>query len=59
MGGGALHVAFDSRDLGPERFDSLFQFLDGHRVDVLPAKLDERVARLAWEEVFQVHAAGR
>ena len=59
MGLGALHVRFDPSDLGLQRLDTLFQFLDRHRVEVLAAKLDEWIAGLAWEEVFQIHGANR
>ena len=59
MGGGTLHVVFDSRNLRPERLDSLVQFLDRHRVQVLLCQFNQRVAGLAWKEVFQVHAGGR
>jgi len=56
---GALHVGFDPGDLALKRLDARPQLLDRHRVEVLPCKLHQRVAGLAWEEVFQVHGAGR
>jgi len=56
---GALHVRFDACDLRLQRFDALFQLLDRHRIKVLAAKLDEGIAGLAWEEIFQVHGANR
>ena len=52
---GALHVRLDAVDLGLEGLDPLLQFLDRHRVEVLPAERDERVVGLAREEVFEVH----
>jgi len=59
MGLRALHMRFDARDLGLEGLDTLLQFLDRHRVEVLPAKLYERVAGLAREKVFEVHGRNR
>jgi len=56
---GALHMGFDAGDLNFERLDARVEFLDRHRVEVLPGKLDERVAGLAWKEVFQVHEPNR
>ena len=56
---GALHMRFDACNLSLQRLDALVQLLDRHRVEVLPAKLDEWVAGLAWEEIFQVHGRNR
>ena len=55
----AVHVGFHASDLDPERFDSVLQFLDRHRVEILLGELDQRIAGLAREEVFQVHGPGR
>jgi hypothetical protein len=52
-------MGFDAGDLGLQRRDALLQFLDRHRIEILLAKLDERIARLAREEVVQIHALNR
>ena len=54
-----IHVRFDPCDFGLEAFDALLKLLDRHRVEVLAAKLDKRIAGLAGEEIFQVHARNR
>jgi NADPH:quinone reductase len=53
---GAVHMRFDAADLGLEAFDACLELFDRHRVEVLLAKLDQRVAGLAGEQVVQVHA---
>ena len=55
----ALHVRFDAGDLSLEGLDTLLELLDRHRVEVLAAKLNERVAGLAREEIFQIHGGNR
>ena len=50
-----VHVRFNAGDLCLQGFDTRLEFLNGHGVEVLPGKLDQRVAGLAWKEVFQVH----
>jgi hypothetical protein len=55
VGLGALHMGFDAGDLGFEGFDALLQLLDRQRVEVLLAQRDQRVVRLAREEVVQIH----
>jgi putative PIG3 family NAD(P)H quinone oxidoreductase len=52
---GALHVRFDTGDLGLERFNPRLELFDGDGVQVLLCKSDERIVRLAWEEFVQVH----
>ena len=52
----SIHVNFDARDLRLQAFDACLKLLDRHRVEVLLAKLDERIARLTGEQVVQVHA---
>ena len=52
-----LHVVLDPLDFNFQRLDPRFQLLDRHRVEVLLRKGDERIVGLAWEEVFQIHAA--
>ena len=56
VGLGALHVRFDAGDFGLQRLDPLLQLLDRHRVEVLPGERDQRIVRLAREEVLEVHA---
>ena len=56
---GSIHVRLDSRDFGLQSRDPRLELLDRHRVEVLPGKLDQRIARLAGEEVFQIHAPKR
>ena len=56
MGLRAGHVILDAQDFRLQRLDAGLQFLDRHRVEVLLGKLDQRIAGLAWEEVFQIHA---
>ncbi len=51
----ALHVDFDTRNFGLEGLDPRLELLDRQRVEILPGKLDQRVARLGGEELFQVH----
>jgi hypothetical protein len=55
MGLRALHVCLDTRDLGLQPLYPLLQLLDRHGVKVLLGELDERVAGLAREEIFEVH----
>lgn len=55
----ALHVRFDAGDLCLKGFDALLELLDRHGVEVLAAKLNERVAGLAREEIFQIHGGNR
>ena len=50
-------MGFDPIDLGPECFNARAQFLNRHGVEVLLSKLHERVTRLIWEEVVQIHRA--
>ena len=52
---GALHVRLDAPNLRLQRLDPRVKLVDRHWVEVLPGKLDQRVARLAWEELFEVH----
>ena len=53
---GPLHMGFDPRYLNLERADARLELLDRHRIEILLGELDERVARLAWEEFVQIHA---
>jgi hypothetical protein len=53
----ALHVGFDTRDLGLQRFDPLLQLFNRQRIKILPRKRDQRILGLAREEVFEVHGA--
>jgi len=50
-----LHVRFDARDFRLQDCDPFMQLLDRHRVEVLLAKLDQGIPRLAWEEIVQIH----
>ena len=64
FGGGAvglrpLRMRFDAGDLGFQRLDSGLQLLDGHGVEILFCKLDQRVAGLAWKQIFEIHEANR
>ena len=54
-----LHVGFDAGDLGLQGLDPRLQLLDRHGVEVLLAKLDQRIAGLAREEVIEVHPRNR
>ena len=56
---GALHVRLDAFDLGFQEGDALLQLVDRHRVEILLGELGQRVARLAREEVFQIHSRNR
>ena len=56
MGLDAMHVRLYARDLGLQGLNPLLQLLDRYRVEILLGKLDQRIARLAWEEVIQVHS---
>jgi hypothetical protein len=55
VGLGALHMGFDAGDLGSEPFDALLQLLDREGIEVLLAERDQRIIRLAWEKVVQIH----
>jgi hypothetical protein len=48
----ALHMGFDPGYLGLERFYACLKFLDRHGIEILFGKLNQGVARLAWEEVI-------
>ena len=48
-------VRFDARNLRLQRLDSRVQLVDRHRIEVLSCELDQRVARLAREQVVEVH----
>ena len=50
-----LHVLLNARDLGFERFDARLQLLDRQGIQILFGELDQGVARLAREQVFEVH----
>lgn len=50
-----LHMRIDSGDLRLQRLDPRLQLLDRHWIEVLFLQLLERIARLAWEEVVEVH----
>ena len=51
----SAHVVLDPPDFNLECFDACLELLDRHGVEVLLGKLHQRVARLAWEKVFQIH----
>ena len=55
MGLGAVHVRFHAGDLGLKGFDARKEFIDRDGIEILLSKLDQRVARLARKEIFQVH----
>lgn len=59
MGLRPLHMGFNALYFGLERLYACLQFLDRHGIEVLFGKLDQRVARLAWEEVVQIHILNR
>ena len=48
-------VRFNARDLGLERCDARMQLLDRNRIEVLPAKGDQRIVGLAREKFVEVH----
>ena len=51
----AADVSFHAGDLGLQRLDTGVEFVDGDGVQVLFCKLRQRVARLAREEILEVH----
>lgn len=59
VGFDALDVGFDAGDFGVERRDARVQFLDRNRVEVLPAKRDQRIVGLAREKFVEIHGANR
>ncbi len=59
MGLRPLDVRLDAGDFRFESFDPRLELVDGHGVQVLLCKLSERVARLAREEVLEVHEGQR
>jgi hypothetical protein len=50
-----LHVRFDPRDLGLECLDPVLELIDRHGIEVLLREGNQRVVRLAWEELVEVH----
>ena len=52
----ALHMRFDPRDLRLKRLDPLLELFDRQRIEVLPAKLGQRILRLVGEEFIKIHA---
>ena len=56
---GTLHVRFNPADFSLQRFDAGAKLVHRHWIEILLAKLDQRIARLAGEEVFQVHGRNR
>ena len=52
-------MGFNAGDLRLQGFDPRLKLLDRHGVEVLLAKLDERIAGLAWEKVVQIHERNR
>ena len=55
MGLDTLDVRLDARNLDLQGFDTLLELLDRHRVEILSGQLDQRVTRLAREEVVEIH----
>jgi hypothetical protein len=55
----ALHVRLDARNLGLKRFDAFLELVDRQRIKVLLAKRDQRIVRLAGEEIVQIHGRNR
>ena len=55
----AIDMSFDAGDLGLEGFDPGVKLLDRHGIEILFCKLDQGVAWLAREEIFEIHAANR
>ena len=51
----ALHMRFDTSDLGFQRLNAGLQLLNRHGIEILFRKLDQRVAGLAWKKIFKVH----
>jgi len=52
---GSLHVRIDTFNLGLERRDPLLQLVDRQGVEILLAQRDQRIVRLTWKEIVQVH----
>jgi hypothetical protein len=52
-------MRFDAGDLSPQRLDARLEFLDRNWIEILPRKLNQRIAGLAWEEFFQIHRRNR
>ena len=51
----AMDVRFDPRDLNLQRLDPLVELFDRNWIKILAAKRDQRVVRLAWKEILEVH----
>lgn len=51
----SVDMGFDPADLGFQSFDAGVQLLDRHGVEILFRKLHKWVARLAREEILEVH----
>lgn len=50
-----LHVRLDARDLRFQGFDPGIELLDRHRVEVLLLQRLDRIVRLAWKELVEIH----
>jgi hypothetical protein len=64
FGGGPMvlrtsHMRFDAADLGLESLDPRLELLEGHGVEILLCKCDQRIVGLAREEVVQIHGSNR
>ena len=55
----ALHMGFNPRDLRPQGFDPRLELLDRHGIEVLLAKLHERIAWFVREKIVQIHKRNR
>ena len=55
----AVHVRFDSRDLGLQGFDPLLELVDRQRIEILFRQRDEGIIGFTWKELVQVHGQNR
>ena len=55
MGGGLRDMSLHAGDFGLQRLDTGVKLLDRHGIEILLGKLDQRVAGLAGEQIFEVH----
>jgi NADPH2:quinone reductase len=53
---GAVDVSLHAGDLGFQGFDTSVKLIDRDGVQILLCKFDQRIARLARKEIFQIHA---
>ena len=52
---GTLHMRFDAGNLRLESGDAGVKLFHGNGVEILFGKGNQRVVRLAWEQIVEIH----